>query len=148
MPAISEEDLAKLRTFDLDDLMKRFRELLAEQTERHDGGNRWIGTGGTSPFGHGGQHPSGIRIGGPGGGRSAVQIADSRRFRNLRSDRILDTRQIGLALPTMVLYEISIISVRMIERKRGDFEEEVDDEDEEDDDEEKEQETSPGDETA
>ena len=57
--------------------------------------------------------------------------------------------QIGLALPTMVLYEISIISVRMIERKRGDFEEEVDDEDEEDDDEEeKEEETSPGDETA
>ena len=69
-----------------------------EQKERHDGGNRWIGTGGTSPFGHGGEHPTGVRVGGEGGGRSAVQVAGSRRFRNLRSDRILDTRQIGIAL--------------------------------------------------
>lgn len=98
LPAISEEDLAKIKTFDLDELMQRFRDLLAEQKERHDGGNRFIGTGGTSPFGHGGKHPAGIRIGGPGGGRSAVQVAGSRRFRNLRSDRILDTRQIGMAL--------------------------------------------------
>ena len=98
LPAISDEDRAKLKAFDLDELASRFRELLEEQKERHDGGNRWIGTGGTSPFGHGGEHPSGIRVGGSGGGRSAVQVAGSRRFRNLRSDRILDTRQIGVAL--------------------------------------------------
>ncbi len=98
VPDISDEDRAKLAEFELDDLLKRFRDLLEEQTERHDGGNRWIGTGGTSPFGHGGEHPTGIRVGGPGGGRSAVQVAESRQFRNLRSDRILDTRQIGLAL--------------------------------------------------
>ena len=98
VPDISDEDRAKLAELDLDDLLKRFRDLLAEQTERHDGGNRWIGTGGTSPFGHSGEHPSGIRVGGTGGGRSAVQVAESRQFRNLRSDRILDTRQIGLAL--------------------------------------------------
>jgi hypothetical protein len=98
LPALSEEDLAKIKTFDLDELLQRFRDLLAEQKERHDGGSRFIGTGGTSPFGHGGKHPAGIRIGGPGGGRSAVQVAGARRFRNLRSDRILDTRQIGLAL--------------------------------------------------
>jgi uncharacterized protein with von Willebrand factor type A (vWA) domain len=98
LPDISGEDREKIRAFDLDELASRFRELLKEQKERHDGGSRWIGTGGTSPFGHGGEHPTGIRVGGAGGGRSAVQVAGSRRFRNLRSDRILDTRQIGVAL--------------------------------------------------
>ncbi|HEX5445050.1 MAG TPA: VWA domain-containing protein [Pirellulales bacterium] len=98
LPEISDEDRAKMRAFDLEELAARFRELLAEQKERHDGGNRWIGTGGTSPFGHGGEHPTGVRVGGAGGGRSAVQVAGSRRFRNLRSDRILDTRQISVAL--------------------------------------------------
>jgi uncharacterized protein with von Willebrand factor type A (vWA) domain len=98
VPKISDEDREKMRAFDLDELASRLRELLEEQKERHDGGNRWIGTGGTSPFGHGGEHPTGVRVGGGGGGRSAVQVAGSRRYRNLRSDRVLDTRQIGLAL--------------------------------------------------
>src|SRR5262245_39121410 len=98
LPEISAADRKKLRAFDLNELVSRFRELLEEQKERHDGGNRWIGTGGTSPFGHGGEHPTGVRVGGGGGGRSAVQVADSRRYRNLRSDCILDTRQIGIAL--------------------------------------------------
>ena len=98
LPDVSEEDREKMRAFDLDEPASRFRELLEEQKERHDGGNRWIGTGGTSPFGHGGEHPTGVRVGGAGGGRSAVQVAGSRRYRNLRSDRILDTRQIGIAL--------------------------------------------------
>ena len=95
---LTDEERAKLQALDLDELRERFKELLDEQKERHDGGNRWIGTGGMSPFGHGGEHPTGVRIGGSGGGRSAVQVASDRRFRNLRSDRILDTRQIGLAL--------------------------------------------------
>ena len=98
LPEISEADRELLKAMDMDDLLQRFKETLEEQDERHDGGNRWIGTGGTSPFGHGGVNPAGIRVGGPGGGRSAVQIAESRRFANLRSDRILDTRQIGVAL--------------------------------------------------
>jgi uncharacterized protein with von Willebrand factor type A (vWA) domain len=98
VPNISDEDREKMRAFDLEELASRLRELLEEQKERHDGGNRWIGTGGTSPFGHSGEHPTGIRVGGGGGGRTAVQVAGSRRYRNLRSDRILDTRQIGLAL--------------------------------------------------
>jgi len=98
LPDISDADREKMKAFDLDELASRFRELLAEQKERHDGGNRWIGTGGTSPFGHGGEHPTGMRVGGAGGGRTAVQVAGSRRYRNLRSDRLLDTRQIGLAL--------------------------------------------------
>ena len=75
MPQLTEEQLAALEQHDLETLQKMFEERLKEQNERHDGGNRWIGTGGTSPFGHGGQNPAGIRVGGAGGGRSAVQIA-------------------------------------------------------------------------
>jgi len=98
LPQFSPEDLAALEALDPDELRRLFEERLREQDGKHDGGTRWIGTGGTSPFGHGGANPAGIRVGGTGGGRSAVQIATSRRFRNLRGDRILDTRQIGLAL--------------------------------------------------
>ena len=82
----------------LEELRRRFLERLKEQTEEHHGGNRWIGTGGTSPFGHSGAHPSGIRIGGPGGGRMAVKVAEERRFQNYRHDRVLDTRQLKVAL--------------------------------------------------
>jgi hypothetical protein len=67
------------RQLDLEELKRMFEERLKEQTERHDGGNRWIGTGGTSPFGHAGENPKGIRVGGPGGKRSAVKVADARQ---------------------------------------------------------------------
>lgn len=82
----------------LDELRKRLLERLKEQMEEHHGGNHWIGTGGTSPFGHSGAHPSGVRIGGPGGGRMAVKVAEERKFANYRTDRILDTRQFKVAL--------------------------------------------------
>ena len=95
---LTEKERKALDALGFEDLLATFRKRLEEQDERHDGGNKWIGTGGTSPFGHGGEHPEGIRIGGGGGGRTAVQIASARRFRNLRNDRILDTRQIGVAL--------------------------------------------------
>lgn len=95
---LSDEEIAALQALDLDELRQKFEERLKEQDERHDGGNHWVGTGGTSPFGHGGTNPAGVRVGGSGGSRSAVQIAMDRRFKDLRKDRILDTRQIGLAL--------------------------------------------------
>ncbi|MEM6794095.1 MAG: VWA domain-containing protein [Acidobacteriota bacterium] len=95
---LSEEEIAALKAMDLDELRRELEKRLEQQKERHDGGSRWIGTGGTSPFGHGGTHPTGVRIGGSGGGRSAVQVATERRFKNLRSDRVLDTRQIAGAL--------------------------------------------------
>ncbi len=105
-------DIPKLA---LDELMKKFLERLKEQNEEHHGGSHWIGTGGTSPFGHSGSHPSGIRLGGPGGGRSAVKVAEERRFANYRQDRILDTRQFKVALkrlrkltPEGVLSELSL----------------------------------------
>jgi len=95
---LTPEEIAALRTYDFGELRRLFEERMREQKERHDGGGKWIGTGGTSPFGHGGVHPAGVRVGGSGGGRSAVQVASERRFRNLRGDRVLDTRQIGMAL--------------------------------------------------
>ena len=95
---LSDEETKQLASMDLDSLRQAFEDRLRTQRERHDGGNRFIGTGGTSPFGNGGQNPAGMRVGGSGGGRSAVQLAEERRFENLRSDRVLDTRQIGQAL--------------------------------------------------
>jgi uncharacterized protein with von Willebrand factor type A (vWA) domain len=95
---LTDEERKQLRAMDLDTLRQQFEERLREQKERHDGGNRFVGTGGTSPFGSGGENPAGVRVGGSGGGRSAVQIAEERRFENLRGDRVLDTRQIGAAL--------------------------------------------------
>ncbi|MEM6531148.1 MAG: VWA domain-containing protein [Myxococcota bacterium] len=96
--ALTAEELAQLTEWDLDRLQRELEERLREQKERHDRGNRWVGTAGTSPFGNGGTNPAGIRLGGGGGGRSAVQVAELRRFQNLRSDRVLDTRSIGVAL--------------------------------------------------
>ncbi|MFT7518453.1 MAG: hypothetical protein ACI9MC_000584 [Kiritimatiellia bacterium] len=82
----------------MDELMREFLKRLAEQTERHDGGNRWIGTRGTSAFGHSGRAPQGVRVGGSGGGRSAMRVAGDRRWANYRSDRVLDLRELQVAL--------------------------------------------------
>ncbi|EDM79874.1 hypothetical protein PPSIR1_22571 [Plesiocystis pacifica SIR-1] len=82
----------------IEELRRQLLERLAEQKKRHEGGNRWVGTGGTSPFGQGGMNPAGVRMGGSGGGRSALAVADSRRFREFRKDLVLDTRQLGTAL--------------------------------------------------
>jgi uncharacterized protein len=95
---LDPDALAALEALDIEELRRMFEERLAEQKERHEGGNRWIGTGGTSPFGSGGSHPSGLRVGPAGGGRSAIGVADARRYRAYRSDLVLDTRQIVVAL--------------------------------------------------
>jgi len=97
-PDLSPEELAKLEQLSSDELMRRFLETLEKQTGRHDGGDRWVGTGGKSPFGHGGQHPSGIRVGGPGVGRSAMKVAEERRFRDYTTDRIFDVRNLKVSL--------------------------------------------------
>ena len=94
--ALERRDL--LAGLDLQMLRQLLEQRLREQRERHDGGNRMIGTGGTSPFGHQGRHPAGIRIGDQSGQRSAVQIAEERQFQNYRHDRTLDIRHIQVAL--------------------------------------------------
>jgi hypothetical protein len=96
--ALTGEEQALLDSMDFDKLLEEFEKRLQEQTSQHDGGGYWVGRGGTSPFGHSGYHPAGIRIGGKSGGRHAIQIAQERRFRNYCSDLTLDIRQIKMAL--------------------------------------------------
>jgi len=97
LAGLSDADRARLAGLSLEELRELFARRLAEQKRRHDGGNRWIGTGGTSPFGSGGAHPTGLRVG-AGGGRSAMQVAEERRFREYRADAVLDVRRIDVAL--------------------------------------------------
>jgi uncharacterized protein with von Willebrand factor type A (vWA) domain len=85
----------------LEELWKELLKRLEQQKERHDGGNYWIGTGGTSPFGHSGRGKGGIRIGGEGGGGGAVQVAMERRWARYRSDCTLDVRDLEVALRTL-----------------------------------------------
>jgi len=100
-PNLTPEQLAQLERLSSDELMKRFLETLEKQAERHDGGDKWVGTGGKSPFGHGGQHPTGIRVGGPSKSRSAMKVAEERRFKDYRTDATLDSRQLRVALRRM-----------------------------------------------
>jgi len=95
---LTQEQKEQLQKFGYDKLMDRLKELLDEQKERHEGGSKWIGTGGTSPFGNGGQNPEGIRIGGEGGNRSAVKVWEARSYRDYDAERELGTRNIKVAL--------------------------------------------------
>lgn len=99
LPELTEEERALLEQFDPEELRRLFEERLAAQRGRHDGGDTWIGTRGTSPFGHSGRATRpGIRVGGAGGTRSAVQVASERAFREYRDDLVLDVRQLAVAL--------------------------------------------------
>ena len=97
---MSPEDMEKIKAMGgLDKLLERIRELLKEQKERHEGGGKWIGTGGTSPFGAYGYNPEGIRIGqDESRHRRAVKVWDKRTFKNLRDDVELETRNMKMAL--------------------------------------------------
>jgi uncharacterized protein with von Willebrand factor type A (vWA) domain len=95
---LTDEQKLQLEKFGYDKLMDRLKQLLDEQKERHEGGNKWIGTGGTSPFGNGGQNPEGIRIGGQGGNRTAVKVWEARAYRDYDTERELGTRNIKVAL--------------------------------------------------
>jgi len=99
MKQLSEEDRAKIESLGgLEKLLEEFKKRLEEQKERHQGGNKWIGTGGTSPFGQQGYHPEGIRVGPNGGNRKAVKVWDKREFKNLDDSVELGTRNIKVAL--------------------------------------------------
>ncbi|MGE0496076.1 MAG: VWA domain-containing protein [Vulcanimicrobiota bacterium] len=98
IPELTPEEKVLFDLLDFDELKKMFDERLDEQNERHDGGDRFIGTGGKSPFGHSGAPRPGFRIGGRSRNRRAMQVAEQRNFRDYRSDRILDVRQYAVAL--------------------------------------------------
>lgn len=97
---LSEEERAKIESLGgFDALMEALRERLEEQDERHEGGNRWIGTAGTSPFGAYGYNPEGVRIGQRGSRhRRATKVWDAREYRNLDDSVELGTRNIKVAL--------------------------------------------------
>jgi uncharacterized protein with von Willebrand factor type A (vWA) domain len=96
---LSPEELAKIQKMGWDELMETLRKRLEEQKERHEGGNKWIGTGGTSPFGAYGHNPQGIRIGqDKSRNRSAVKVWDQRAYRDYDDTQELGTRNIKVAL--------------------------------------------------
>jgi hypothetical protein len=97
---LSEEERARIESLGgFDELMKALRERLDEQDDRHEGGSKWIGTAGTSPFGAYGYNPEGVRIGQHGSRhRSAVKVWDRREYRNLDDSVELGTRNIKVAL--------------------------------------------------
>src|SRR5574343_635998 len=95
---LTPEQKAAIEKMGWDELMETLKKRLEEQKERHEGGNKWIGTGGTSPFGHGGYNPQGIRIGGPGKNRSAVKVWDQRAYADYDDTKELGTRNIKVAL--------------------------------------------------
>ena len=95
---LSPEERAKLEALGWDELMETLKKRLEEQKERHEGGSRWIGTGGTSPFGNGGVNPAGVRIGKGGGQKSAVKVWEQRGYRDYDDSKELGTRNIKVAL--------------------------------------------------
>ena len=96
---LSEEEMEEIKSLgSWDEIMETLKERLAEQEERHEGGSKWIGTGGTSPYGNSGYNPEGVRIGGEGGQKKALKVWDKREFQNLDNTKLLGTRNIKVAL--------------------------------------------------
>ncbi len=96
---LSAEEKAKIEAMGWDELMETLKKRFEEQKERHEGGNKWIGTGGTSPFGANGYNPQGIRIGQAGGrNKSAIKVWDQRAYKDYDDSQELGTRNIKIAL--------------------------------------------------
>lgn len=96
---LTDEEKAKIESLGgLEKLIEEFKKRLDEQKKRHEGGNKWIGTGGTSPFGHDGYNPEGIRVGGESRHKKAVKVWEKREFKNLDDSVELGTRNIKVAL--------------------------------------------------
>ena len=96
---LDPEELKKIKSLGgLEKLLEEFKKRLEEQKERHEGGNKWIGTNGTSPYGHGGQNPEGIRMGGAGKSNKAVKVWEQRNYSNLDDSVIIGTREMQMAL--------------------------------------------------
>ena len=96
---LSPEEMERIRALGTwDEIMATLQQRLAEQRGRHEGGGKWIGTGGTSPFGNSGYNPEGVRIGGESTHKRALKVWEGREFRNLDNTRELGTRNIKVAL--------------------------------------------------
>jgi len=95
---LSDADKTNAPKVDYDDLLDTLKKRLEEQKERHQGGSKWVGTGGTSPFGNSGHNSQGVRIGGKGGNKSAVKVWEKRAYRDYDDSQELGTRNIKVAL--------------------------------------------------
>ncbi len=96
---LSAEEMEQIKSLgSWDEIMETLKQRLEEQQGRHQGGNKWIGTGGTSPFGNSGYNPEGVRIGGESRHKRAIKVWEKREFANLDNTRELGTRNIKVAL--------------------------------------------------
>jgi uncharacterized protein with von Willebrand factor type A (vWA) domain len=96
---LTPEEMEKVKSLgSWEEIMETLKKRLEEQEGRHQGGSKWIGTGGTSPFGHGGYNPEGVRIGGPGKHGRAIKVWEKREFQDLDDRREIGTRAIKVAL--------------------------------------------------
>lgn len=95
------EEMADYSDMDLEDLLERMRQIAEQQKGQHSGGNRWIGTGGTSPFGHSGAAKGGIRTGGKGGGKMARQVLGDRNYYPVERDSIINDNNVDAALASL-----------------------------------------------
>lgn len=96
---LTPEQMAEIKALgSWEEIMETLKKRLEEQKGRHEGGSKWIGTGGTSPYGHGGYNPEGVRIGGEGRHGRAIKVWEKREFKDLDDRRELGTRNIKVAL--------------------------------------------------
>jgi hypothetical protein len=96
---LTPEEMEEIKSLgSWDEIMETLKKRLEEQEKRHQGGNKWIGTGGTSPYGNSGYNPEGVRIGGESKHKRALKVWDKREFRNLDNTKELGTRNIKIAL--------------------------------------------------
>lgn len=96
---LTPEEMEQIKSLgSWDEIMETLKKRLEEQKGRHQGGNKWIGTGGTSPYGNGGYNPEGVRIGGKSKQKRALKVWDQREFKNLDNTKELGTRNIKIAL--------------------------------------------------
>ncbi len=96
---LSEEEMEAIKSLgSWDEIMETLKKRLEEQQKRHEGGNKWIGTGGTSPFGNNGYNPEGVRIGGESKQKRALKVWEKREFQNLDNTKELGTRNIKIAM--------------------------------------------------
>ncbi|MBN1946060.1 MAG: hypothetical protein JW797_10310 [Bradymonadales bacterium] len=98
---LAQQERASLENMTREQLVQYFLDRLKEQTQEHRGGSYWIGTGGTSPVGHGGIHPQGMRVGGMGRNRSAIAVAMDRRYIDYSDQTPLTAQQLGEALKSL-----------------------------------------------
>ena len=96
---LTPEEMEKIKSLgSWDEIMETLKKRIEEQQGRHQGGSKWIGTGGTSPYGNSGYNPEGVRIGGESKNKRAVKVWDQRDFKNLDNTKELGTRNIKIAL--------------------------------------------------